>query len=213
MDLPPDVELMSDIAAAEWVIQGLRPWGRGRAPVVTSVVPKGFETFARIPHSAEPRPMEGELPPAQMEALVGVLSGFTSRPDRCWFCVWSGYGFWWTGANVLLSPSDDPRGERAAEYSRRAEELDRVMRATPRVEAEGRDYFLFRGPLSVAHSLEFDGWDQPPNLWWPDDRAWCVGTDIDMSSTYVGGSRDCIQRVTTAPELNATEVKPGDDLR
>jgi hypothetical protein len=26
------------------------------------------------------------------------------------------------------------------------------------------------------------------NLWWPDDRAWCVATEIDFNTTYVGGS-------------------------
>jgi hypothetical protein len=28
---------------------------------------------------------------------------------------------------------------------------------------------------------------QSANLWWPEDRAWCVATEMDFSWTYVGG--------------------------
>ena len=28
-----------------------------------------------------------------------------------------------------------------------------------------------------------------PNLWWPADRAWRVASDIDLPSTYLGGTR------------------------
>jgi len=31
---------------------------------------------------------------------------------------------------------------------------------------------------------------QPPDLWWPEDRAWFVATDTDLSWLYVGGTTD-----------------------
>ena len=34
-----------------------------------------------------------------------------------------------------------------------------------------------------------------PNLWWPEDRAWCCATDIDHVSSYVGGSRAFIGEI------------------
>jgi hypothetical protein len=46
-------------------------------------------------------------------------------------------------------------------------------------------------------------------LWWPDDHAWCVATDVDLMSTYVGGSADCIDRLVFDDELEAMVV-PGD---
>ena len=55
------------------------------------------------------------------------------------------------------------------------------------------------------------GW-QSPNLWWPDDRAWCVSTEIDLMSTYVGGSRGCIQAIVEHRQLEAAEVEPSDGV-
>ena len=70
-----------------------------------------------------------------------------------------------------------------------------------------RDYMLFTGPLAAVPELAAEGgfW-QTPNLWWPDDRAWFVSTDIDLLDTYVGGSPDCIQRILDSPELEAFRV-------
>ena len=41
------------------------------------------------------------------------------------------------------------------------------------------------------------------HIWWPEDRAWCVATDIDLCDTYVGGSRECIEAVLSSPKLEA----------
>ena len=46
-------------------------------------------------------------------------------------------------------------------------------------------------------------WGYSPNIWWPEDRAWCVATDIDLFDTYVGGSRECIEAVLGNPDLEA----------
>ena len=53
-----------------------------------------------------------------------------------------------------------------------------------------RNYLLFEGPIDAAGEL--GGWVDPgrhtrsraqlPNLWWPDDHAWCVASEIDLSS-------------------------------
>ena len=61
----------------------------------------------------------------------------------------------------------------------------------------GRGYLLFQGPLDgVMAFLDRRGtpfWEDSPNVWWPEDRAWYVATDIDLYDTYVGGSGECIQ--------------------
>jgi hypothetical protein len=51
-----------------------------------------------------------------------------------------------------------------------------------------------------------------PNLWWPDDRAWCVATEVDLVSTYIGGSRRCVQAIVDHPRLEATAVEPSDGI-
>ena len=47
---------------------------------------------------------------------------------------------------------------------------------------------------------------QSPTVWWPADRAWCVGTEIDFTETLIGGSRACIEAVLNHPELEALPI-------
>jgi hypothetical protein len=65
-----------------------------------------------------------------------------------------------------------------------------------------REYWLFSGPLEAARTLQY-----PPALWWPDDHAWCVATDVDRDSTYIGGSGELIAELVASPEL---EVLPAE---
>ena len=46
-------------------------------------------------------------------------------------------------------------------------------------------------------------WGDPPNIWWPEDRAWCVATDIDLFDTHIDGSGQCIRAVLTNTRLEA----------
>jgi hypothetical protein len=220
--LPENVELMRDVSAARWVVEGLRPWSRFRQGVpVAGVVPEGFEAYARVRHEGQAQTEYGDdLPPEQLTALAGLLSGFTSTPDPCWICIWSGYGFWRSRAHMVLvfgAEGEEGRAEARrleAEFQRVMDERDRLLDGVPEVDTDGREYYLFRGPLSEVDSVVFDhdGAAQSPNLWWPDDRAWCVGSDIDLPSTYVGGSRACIDAVIATPELDASEVGPDDSV-
>ncbi len=48
--------------------------------------------------------------------------------------------------------------------------------------------------------------EQSASLWWPADRAWFVATDIDLVTTFVGGSAGCIDDLLAAPGLEAALV-------
>ena len=125
-------------------------------------------------------PQEGLLPREDCERLASVLRPFTSTPGVCWFCIWEGFGGYFE----------------AKRY-----------RDVPRVATPGRSYVLYRGPLDAVTSFEW-GWTwQCPNLWWPDDRAWCVATEIDLPETYVGGSKACIERVVADDLLEAMRTR------
>ena len=92
--------------------------------------------------------------------------------------------------------------------------------AKPRVRLPGRDYILLEGPLDSVNEIgERTDWQgrshfEPyaPNLWWPDDRAWCVATEIDLDSTYVGGSTVLVRDLLNDQRLEALEVQ-GTDAR
>ena len=131
-----------------------------------------------------------ELTDDECRSLMGVLEGFTETPGKCYFALWRGYGFLdgrdlrqllgWLGAW-------------------------RARKAVTRLPERGEPYLVFRGPLdSVMAFYGYVGeryWGTPPNIWWPEDRAWCVASDIDTQDTIVGGSRACIDALLGNPDL------------
>jgi hypothetical protein len=211
---------------ASWIGERLHPFGRD----VGSIVPPGFEAYARVfhpPHrvapdgtmtpvrwrdiaaanersiQAEMRRMDISCEPAQFsrhqeklwdqqpecgrlpydiaERLVAILDGNTSTPESCWFAAWEGFG--------------DLRITRAADS----------MFSIP-----GRRFVLLHGRVTDAlQTLSETDWIYlSPSLWWPDDRAWCVATEIDFTWTYVAGTHETIRQVLDDPALEALPTSP-----
>ena len=127
------------------------------------------------------RPLEGQLQPPHMDHLLGILAGGTASPTELWLLVWNGYG-----TQEDLSQ-------------------DAVVEIHPSWHGF-RAYFLFRGSFDVSEVNE-EIMFEPPSFWWPEDRAWFVSTDIDASSTYVGGSSALIGQLMSDDLL---EVLPAE---
>ena len=126
-------------------------------------------------------PKYGSLPEAKCRALVNVLREFTSTPQQCWFRLWEGRGY-----------------------------LDsRLYKAGSRVRVPWREHLPFHGPLDSVVSFvtgKFHFWGDSPNIWWPEDRAWCVATGIDLVNTYVAENWECIEAVLNSPDLEALQT-------
>lgn len=166
---------------------------------VSGVDPEDQDRFDEI------QPDDGNLPRGTCAALARILSSHTKDPDACWFCLWEGNGAFWSGSHTPLYEGErDPR--RVEELRAEAKAQDDLLEHTPRVEAQDRAYFLFRGPLVAASSFAPDGWYTSPNLWWPDDRAWIVVTEVDGYSTYLGGPESLVADVLGSLEVEAIEV-------
>jgi hypothetical protein len=144
-----------------------------------------------------------ELPKGVAVVLVGLLSGFTTSPDACWFALWDGYGSLGPGHHVSYE-IDHLGGREIVEDTRaEAEEFWTMLETIPRLRTSlngpfwfpPRDYFLFHGPLRALTGFCFRGGWQPPNIWWPEDHAWSVGTDVDGYDTFIGGSAECVDAV------------------
>ena len=219
---------------AAWIVKGIRDFAKN----VGSVVPEGFEAYARVFHPASTgatdghdvswreiaasagrvfhpqaqwphiaftsaiddinglqnpppgapwvtSPSEGSLDLDVARRLVEILTPHSSTPEKCWFAVWDGWG-------GLRSDATD----------------------APSFELPWRRYFLFEGPI-VAATQTFhrdDQWYQSAALWWPEDRAWCVATEVDFESTYIGGTQDVVEELVADPSLEALEIGSHDGI-
>ncbi|RJQ73050.1 hypothetical protein D5S17_25310 [Pseudonocardiaceae bacterium YIM PH 21723] len=130
-------------------------------------------------------PPLGTLPTATITSLAAVLTGHTGTPGRCWPAVWEGYG-----------------------------NLAEKWREAPRFEMPGRGMHLLSGPVAAVRFSLSDSDCRPlhPSLWWPADHAWCVATDVDLRTTYVGGSVAAIAAIAADPELEALPVLATDPI-
>jgi hypothetical protein len=220
-----DLTVSYDVPPGEWVAAGLCPFAEH---AVCSIVPRGFQAYARVFHPAyrlhgdkgevrwaevarangrqahpamewasitgewryvegenqvglwDQAPSQGSLPLGQAVRLAQVLRFFTRSPDMCWFAVWDGW--------ATLGDSAD---------------------GVPRAILPARPMILLSGPLSgIATSVESSPGDQRANMWWPEDQAWCVGTDIDLMTTYIGGSEECIKALAADDGLEVMLVTP-----
>ena len=130
-------------------------------------------------------PEPGSLTRDECSVLIDVLARYTSTPDRCWFAVWEGYG--WTGF--------PPQGS-----------------GPPRVRLEHRDCLLFSGAVRAADAFRSGPWFQSPTLWWPDDRAWVVASELDIYSTYLAAGAECIAELVADARVEVLACAPEDRI-
>ncbi len=153
-------------------------------------------------HAIKPQwgslPDEGTLDANQIDVMVDVLAKYKSVQDVCFFCIWEGWGeFGAPESFAYLSPTGS--GGHLDDGSE--DSLLRLLKKAKRLEIGSFDYILSTGPIDA-----FLGVGESPSLWWPQDRAWCVGTDIDMTSTFVGGTAECIASLVNHPDLEALPI-------
>ena len=53
---------------------------------------------------------------------------------------------------------------------------------------------------------------QVANLWWPQDRAWFLATEIDLAWTYVGGPAGLIGQLLAETRIEALPAAPDGEL-
>lgn len=157
-------------------------------------------------------PRTGSLPLDLARVLVRLLADHTTTADLCWFAAWEGWGDYRDGSAVLLtlgaSPDDAPPAmPPPATYREKPSER-------PTFTLPHRGYYIARGPLSAALDTVYGvTWAyQSASIWWPDDRAWCVATEVDFDWTYVGGTKECIAAILASPNLEALPARVTDGI-
>jgi hypothetical protein len=208
----------------EWLSQRISAPDLARGVRVGDVVPTGFDAYVRIMHPvptpdgptswaviaeqtgrvAHPRmqwqaiaypaqgrqapavtgdgPAQGAFPLDLTANLIDILSIHTSTPETTHFAV--------AAATAGLPEAQ-----------------------MPTIDHAGRPHLLFVADLSAgtrAFVLSPDG--EPvdphvsPHLWWPDDHAWVVATDVDFRSTMVAAPRTCADQIMADPTFETFEV-------
>ena len=213
-----------DVRPAQWILDGLDAPNTHR---VGAIVPRGFERYARIFHPgwrlegrervrarwadvATPTgcrahalmqwqsiaasandildpPDEGTLPPEVARPLREILSLHTG-PEPCWLAIWRGFG---------------------GDYSEHVPE-------TRFIETAWREWDLFRAPLAQMdmsfYPFVYYGVHQTANMVWPDDRSWCLATEIDLDTSYIGGCAALIRDLLESEHLEVWPSTPEDDI-
>ena len=163
-------------------------------------------------------PENGNLPPDLLMALCEVLGRHTGTEKSCWFCLWDGYGWLYHSppeATLVFNAPGDVVNDISYSFVRppfAPEVLHGLKLNLP-----FRSYLLLEGPLDAALDL---GWNitqesfvpQSPNLFWPQDHAWCVASEVDLFCTLVAGSEALAETLMADPRFEAWRVSPGDPI-
>ncbi len=204
---------LGEFSAADWIGE------------VHELGPSGFGAYARVLHpwtegvDGSER-IDGHLPADELNALCNVLGRHTTTPDHCFFALWDGYGEIYGGESVAFLtaftgpapwPSRPFRKPRPKDPPPPA--FDASVIDGPRLTIGSRDHLLFAGPLAIAGAWGAAAYGvgvprelNSPNLFWPDDHAWFVTTDIEGSWTGVGGSEALIVDLLAEPGLEVVRT-------
>ncbi|MCD0448142.1 hypothetical protein LO762_02865 [Actinocorallia sp. API 0066] len=215
MDLGSRLRPLTDMSPGGWIVERTGAFGSG----VGALVPAGFEAYARILHPAWGA---GDVPVRWAEvarwsggvlharAQFAALARSADGRDRPWQeAPWVGelplpdrealYG-------VLRRHTGSERGLIAFWDGHGA--LGEISEM-PRLRLPHRDYLLYEGELEAAVA-GVEG--LAPDLWWPADRSWYVAADIDLDSTYLGGTAALVAELVGDPKLEVLQVSFDDPI-
>ena len=140
-----------------------------------------------------------------------MLRASTATPESCRFCLGAMYGY---EPVVVLADGtrrydlmDPPEGGRLVVET----PMPEVAYTRAKVQLPYTTCLLYEGPITTALT-GYPGRppSSTPSLWWPDDRAWCVGSHPELLWTYVAGSEELVTRLgeSTLEVVQVTEDVP-----
>ncbi len=220
-------QILETTEPAHWLRDRLSKYWAGPT-VVGSLVPEGYDAYARIYHRAEKRAPDGSWEPVRWSTLAQE-NGVDVYPAMLFYEV-AGSGPDYRGFPKGISrPSWSLEGDEFEALIRTLRDFtatpDRLYFAMwngrgiledhePKVQLSFRDadYVLLKGSLDTAMrflGLIEDGlwYNQAPDLMWPEDRAWVFSSSIDSLDSCVAGSRECIDEVLAIPELEVLRTE------
>ena len=188
------------------------------------------EQEARIGDAVVDPAGEDWLDGERLATLVGLLMPATTTPDVT-VGIWDGWGLLHPesmAVGTVPPVSEDmlreltlrARAERAAAIDPRL--ASALANGGHLLHLPHRRYALLRGELAELRDPDWGfaagiGWrgedrSPGPQLIWPDDRAWFVGTELDANSSVLGCTRQAAAAVLACPELETLEVPADGEL-
>jgi hypothetical protein len=212
-----------DVSPGSWIADAVRPFGEH---VVASLVPPVFAAYARVFH---PAARYDDLDDVDVPwAEVAAANGTVVHPAMEWGSITGSMEYFENADQSPIWDGAPARGHLPVQVARALIDVLRRHTATPddcwfgiwhghgsvvadrpTLALPAREHWLVRGPIALAaENMAEEPAEQSANLWWPADRAWYVATDIDLVTTYVGGSPRCIADLLSAPGLETAPVPP-----
>ena len=174
-----NADLQQDVSEAEWVDYNLDGVA---TTTVGSLVPTVFDAYASIAYPARNGMPQRTTPAKPVAAwhvqLMSTIEVLTRNTTTPNDC-WFAV---WEGNTAL----------------------DDIRVTAPTAEIAGYNYFLLRGPIERATDT-LRGLS--PNLWWPNDHAWCVAQHFDFPCAYIGGSRDAVADLLALTDIDSSPVR------
>jgi len=219
--------LEDDVSAGRWIAEALagRPEG-----IVATVVPAGFAAYGRVLHPAVR--YAGDADVEVRWAEVAGANEAVAHSLMQWPSITGGWEFVAEEDQSPLWDDSPAEGHLPSAVAARLAGVLRRHTGTPddcwfgveqgwlglrstatSLRLPGREHLLVRGPVELATAnMAAEPAEQSANLWWPADRAWCVATDVDLMSTYVGGSAPCLAELAATDGLELVAVQPEDPV-
>ncbi len=213
-----------DTSAGLWLAEATRG---ARADTVAAHVPARFEAVARVFHPAVRYVGDDDVEVPW--AAVAAANATTPHPLMQWGSVTGAMDYFENDDQAPLWHGAPARGHLPVPVAERMVPVLSRHTTTPDVCWFGvavggtiitdhtplvlpsREYWLVNGPIELAMAnFAAEPFEQSANLWWPADRAWCVVTDVDLVTTYVGGTAACIGELLAVAGLEIAPADPRD---
>jgi hypothetical protein len=208
-----------DVTPGRWIADAVRD-----DFTVASLIPPVFEAYARVFHPAAR--FDGLEDVDVTWAEVAAANVTVAHPAMEWASITGLMEFLHSGDQSPLWDMAPAHGHLPVQVAERLIEVlgrhtscpddcwlgvwhgfGSFVANGPTLSLPRREHWLIRGPVALAaQNLAPEPAEQSANLWWAGDRAWAVATDIDLVTTYVGGSAACIAEILAHPGLEAAEV-------
>lgn len=178
----------ADDSVAEWILRAKADWWQ-----LVTLGPPDYPAYGRlrfIPDPTHQGQSENSVPlPVdhlddghQLALALHVLAGYTDTPNHCYVLIWDGWGDdkWASTHARALTTVSLPTGE--------------------------RKYLLGQAHLTeLVNELSTDwrvGAMPVPGFVWPDDRSWCLTSDVDPHWAGIAARDQAIQALLDTPKLD-----------